>query len=155
MSFKIYKGDEVITEGESPLEITGLGANKNIEKGVYQAVRVSGDNESERVDIPTFKTLPIKVTGVTLAPNNMTGVAGTEGDRQLNPTIAPSDATNKKVTYAVAPATTGLSVNASGTLAWTDAVPADEYTVTVTTDDGKKTDTSKLTLSAPEPEPEE
>lgn len=240
MTFKIYKGDEVVVEGESPLEIKGLGSNKSVAKGEYQAVRVEDDKESERVDVPAFKTLPIavtgvtvkptevelevgetqqltpivtpsnatnkavtyaskaqgiagvddkglitakvagkteivvstvdgdkkavctvtvkepvvNVTGVTLAPNNMTGEAGKASNRQLNPTVAPANATNKKVTYAVAPKTDGLTVNASGVLAWTATVPAGEYTVTVTTEDGKKTDTSKLVLSEPEPEPD-
>ena len=149
MSFKIYKGDDVVAEGASPLEIKGIGANKSVAKGEYQAVRVEDDKESERVDIPAFKTLPIKVTGVTLAPNNMTGTEGEKSNRQLTATVAPSNATNKKVTYSVAPATDGLTVSTDGVLAWTADVPAGEYTVTVTTEDGKKTDTSKLVLSKP------
>lgn len=55
--FRIYKGDTVIDEGESPLSITGLDPDTEVEKGEYQAVRVDGDNESDRVDIPAFKTL--------------------------------------------------------------------------------------------------
>lgn len=149
MTFKIYKGKSVVVEGKSPLEIKGVGANKDVVKGEYQAVRVDGDKESERVDVPAFKTLPIAVTGVTLLPNAMTGTAGTASNRQLNPTVEPENATNKKVTYKVTPATTGLTVNASGVLAWTDKVPAGKYTVTVTTSDGAKTDTSTLTLDEP------
>lgn len=150
MSFKIYKGDDVVAEGENPLTITGIAPNTDVAKGTYQAVRVDGDKESNRVDIPAFKTLPIAVTGVSLAPVNMTDVAGTASNRQLTPTIAPENATNKNVTYAVSPTTAGLTVNASGVLAWTDAVPAGTYTVTVTTADGSKTDSSTLVLSEPE-----
>ena|SRR5699024_3315679 len=238
--FKIYKGDEVIVEGESPLTITGLDPNKDVAKGTYQAVRVEDEKESEKVDIPAFTTLPIAVTGVTVAPKtvslevgetqqlsatiapsnatdksvtyaskaqgvasvddkglvtakvagtaeivvttadgefkdtctvtvedpviNVTGVtlspktssaeSGTAGTRQLTATVAPADATDKAVTYAIAPATTGLTVNASGLISWTADVPANDYTTTVTTADGKFTDTHVLTLTEPEPEPE-
>lgn len=152
--YKIYKGETVIVEGESPLAITGLSPNTDVAKGDYQVVRVDGDRESARVDIPAFKTLPIVVTGVELSPKTMTGESGTAANRQLNPTVAPENATNKEVTYSLSPETSGLTVNGSGVLAWTDAVGAGEYTITVKTTDGNKTATSTLTLSAPEPDPE-
>src|SRR5699024_2102444 len=61
LMFKIYKGDSVVVEGESPLSITGLDPNTEVPKGEYQAVRVEDDKESDRVDIPAFKTLPIEI----------------------------------------------------------------------------------------------
>ncbi len=61
--FKIYKGDDVVVEGESPLSITGLDPSTEIEKGTYQAVRFEDEEESNRVDIPAFKTLPEITTG--------------------------------------------------------------------------------------------
>ena len=152
--FKIYKGDSVVVEGESPLTITGINPNTDIVAGEYQAVRVEDDRESERVDIPAFKTLPIAVTGVTLSPKNSSAEAGTAGTRQLTATIAPTNATNKKVSYKIEPTTEGLSVSASGLIAWDENVPAGQYTTTVTTEDGNKTDTHVLTLTEPEPEPE-
>lgn len=238
--FKIYKGESVVVEGESPLTITGIDPNTDVAKGTYQAVRVEDDRESERVDIPAFKTLPIAVTGVSVSPTtlsldtgttgtltatvspsnatnknvtwqsnntdavtasntgvvtavsagsatitvttadgaktatcevtvtdpviNVTGVtlspktsnaeSGTEGTRQLTATVAPSNATNKSVTYAVAPSTTGLSVNNSGLISWTEETPAGTYTTTATTTDGAKTDTHVLTLTEPEPDPD-
>ncbi len=152
--FKIYKGESVVAEGESPLSITGLDPNTQIEKGEYQAVRVEDDRESERVDIPAFKTLPIAVTGVTLSPKTSSAEAGTAGERQLTATVAPGGATNKSVTYAIAPTTSGLSVSNTGLIEWTAAVGAGEYTTTVTTTDGSFTDTHVLTLTDPEPEPE-
>lgn len=149
MTFKIYKGESVIVEGESPLTITGVAPNTNVAVGEYQVARVDGNKESNRVDIPAFKTLPIAVTGITLTPENMTAISGTASNRQLTPTVAPTNATNKAVTYSVSPTTTGLAVNASGVLSWSDAVPTGKYTVTATTADGNKTDTSTLVLSEP------
>ncbi|WP_180321501.1 putative Ig domain-containing protein [Cytobacillus horneckiae] len=152
MPYKIYKGDTVVVEGESPLTIAGINPNTNVASGEYQVVRVEDERESERVDIPSFKTLPIAVTGVTLSPKTSNAEAGTAGTRQLSSTIAPSNATNKAVTYAIAPTTSGLSVNASGLISWAENVPAGTYTTTVTTADGAKKDTHVLTLTEPVPE---
>lgn len=152
--YKIYKDESVIVEGESPLKITGLTPDTSVEKGTYQATRIEGDRESERVDIPAFKTLPIKVTGVELTPKTMTGEVGKRETRQLTATVAPENATNKAVTYSVTPNTEGITVDASGVLSWTEVVNVGEYTVTVKTTDGNKTATSTINLSAPEiPDP--
>lgn len=148
--FKIYKNDEVVVEGESPLTITGLNPDTEVAEGDYQAARIDGENESAKVDIPAFKTLPIAVTGVTLSPKTSTAVAGTAGNRQLSATVSPANATNKTITYSIAPATAGLAVTSGGNITWTDAVPAGEYTTTGKTVDGNKTDTHVLTLTEPE-----
>lgn len=150
--FKIYKGDDVVVEGKSPLTITGINPNTDVAKGEYQAVRVEGGKESERVDIPAFKTLPIAVTGVTVSPKTSSAVAGTAGSRQLTATVSPANATNKNVTYSIAPTTDGLAVSDAGLITWDDAVPAGQYTTTVITVDGNKKDTHVLTLTEPEPE---
>lgn len=154
MTFKIYKGDDVIVEGESPLTITGLEPNTDVTAGEYQAVRVEDDQESERVNIPSFTTLSIVVTGVELSPKTSTAESGEAGTRQLSATVSPSNATSKGVSYAITPSTDGLSVNGDGLIEWTADVPAGEYTTTVTTADGSHTDTHVLTLTEPEPEPD-
>ena len=143
MSFKIYKGDDVVAEGASPLEIKGIGANKSIAKGTYQAVRVENKKESERVDIPAFKTLPIKVTGVTVSPK--TNNLEVDATRQLNATIEPSNATNKKVTYESDDETIA-KVNASGLIT---AIGEGTATITVKTDDGNHTDTATVNVTKP------
>src|SRR5699024_1264764 len=95
--FRIYEGESVVVEGESPLTITGLDPNTDVAKGTYQAVRVDGDRESERVDIPGFKTKPIKEESVTIAPK--TNNLEEDATRQLNVTLEPSNATNQDVAY--------------------------------------------------------
>lgn len=149
MSFRIYKGDDVIAEGESPLTITGIAPNTNVAVGEYQVVRVEDEKESDRVDILEFKTLPIAVTGVTLSPKTSTAEADKADGANLTTTVAPSNATNKAVTYAITPTTTGLTVSAAGRVEWTEAVPAGTYTTTVTTTDGARKDTHVLTLTTP------
>ncbi len=64
--------------------------------------------------------------------------------------VAPANATDKKVTYAIAPTTSGLASDSSGKVTWEATVPAGEYTITVKTTNGDFTATTKLTLTEPE-----
>lgn len=146
--FRIYKNDELIVEGESPLTITGIEPDTQVVEGTYQAVRVENEKESERVDIPAFKTLPIKVTSVTVAPK--TNNLEVDATRQLNATIEPSNATNKKVTYE-SDNDEVATVSSSGLVT---AISAGKATITVKTADGNNTDTATVNVTEPEPEPE-
>ena len=150
MGYNVYQGDNLIAENISEKEYTAEGLEPNTEYS-FSVSTVNGDKESEKTTI-TVKTKPIKVTGVTLSPKTSSGEAGTAGERQLTSTVEPSNATNRAVTYAIAPTTAGLTVNASGKITWTGDVPAGEYTTTVKTADGSKTDTHILTLTEPDPE---
>lgn len=58
--FRIYKDNVVVVEGESPLTITGLEPDTQVSEGEYQVVRVEDEKESERVNVPPFKTLPVE-----------------------------------------------------------------------------------------------
>lgn len=140
--FRIYEGESVVVEGESPLTITGLDPNEDVAKGAYQAVRIDGDKESERVDIPAFKTLPIKVESVTIAPK--TNNLDVDATRQLNVTIEPSNATNQDVAYtsddeAIA------TVDANGLVT---AIAEGTATITATIDG--KTDTATINVTDPD-----
>ena len=83
------------------------------------------------------------VTGVSVAPTSVTlGVGATQ---QLTPTVSPSNATNKNVTYSSS-ANSIATVNTSGIIT---AVAAGSATITVTTEDGNKTATCAVTVTAP------
>ncbi len=148
-SFRVYKGAALVVEGDSPLTLTGVAPNTAVASGDYQATRVLDGKESARVDIPAFTTLPISVTGVTLTPKTSSAESGTAASRQLAAAVAPANATNKAVTYSIAPTTAGLSVSGTGLIVWDDTVPVGVYTTTVTTTDGNRTDTHVLTLTTP------
>lgn len=122
--------------------------------GEAEIVVTTTDGEKKDTCVVTVKEPVVDVTGVTLSPKTSSAEAGTADERQLTATVAPSGASNKAVTYAIAPTTTGLSVSNAGLISWTDAVAAGTYTTTVTTTDGAKTDTHVLTLTDPEPEPD-
>ncbi|WP_303753342.1 hypothetical protein [Enterococcus sp. S86.2] len=64
--------------------------------------------------------------------------------------VAPTNATDKKVAYTIAPITSGLAINQIGKVTWEATVSAGEYTITVKTVDGDFTATTKLTLTEPE-----
>ncbi|WAX22081.1 tail tube protein [Enterococcus phage vB_EfaS_Ef6.1] len=59
--FNVYKkdGTKVLTEVASPAVITGLTADTTYTKGDYQVSAIEdGKPESEKIDIPEFKTQP-------------------------------------------------------------------------------------------------
>lgn len=54
-TFRIYKkSGEKIAEGTSPLAITELSSGTVVNEGDYQATRVKGERESEKVNIAGF-----------------------------------------------------------------------------------------------------
>ena len=98
-----------------------------------------------KVPVLTFKGTDsdIAVTGVSVSPTAASlGVGGTQ---QLTPTITPSDATNKNVTYS-SNATGVATVSSTGLIT---AVAAGNATITVTTADGGYTATCAVTVTAP------
>lgn len=140
--FRIYKDNDVIVEGESPLAITGLEPNTNVSEGEYQAVRVEDDRESERVDIPAFTTLPIEVTGVSVNPTTLDLETGNTGT--LEATVTPTNATNQNVTWQSS--NTDVATVSGGTVT---AVSAGSATITVTTEDGGETAACAVTVTDP------
>jgi len=125
-------------------------------KGTALIRAISNENdEIEAFCNVTVNEKTVNVTGVSLDKQNLT--LKVDETATLNATVAPSNATNKKVTWkssnnAVA------TVNASGVVT---AVGYGTATITVTTADGSKTatcqvtvalDYTKLKISAPTPE---
>lgn len=84
----------------------------------------------------------VAVTGVTVTPATTSVAVG--ATRQLTPTVAPADATNKAVTYSSSD-TSKATVNSSGLIT---GVAAGTATVTTTTADGSKTATTAVTVTA-------
>lgn len=142
--FRIYKNDTVVAEGESPLSITGLNPDTNVSGGEYQVVRVEDDKESEKVDIPAFKTLPIKVESVSLDQSNL--IMEVNDTHQLTAIVAPSNATNKEVAWSSSNAEIA-TVNSNGLVT---AISDGDTIITVATEDGNRTDTCNITVN-PEP----
>ena len=91
----------------------------------------------------TVNAATVAVTGVTLNKATLSLIAG--ASETLTATVAPADATNKKVTWKSSNAAVA-TVDANGKVT---AVKAGEATITVTTEDGGKTATCKVTVTIP------
>lgn len=87
---------------------------------------------------------------MTLSPDYSTADAGTAGSTQFNAIIEPSDATNQTVTYTFPESIDGLSVDSTGLVTWTEAVPVGVYGVDVVTDDGGFTATGIVEIVTPD-----
>lgn len=142
-TFRIYKGDSIVKEGPSPLTITGEEANKNVVAGEYKATRVVGDSESSKVDIPSFKTLPIPVSSVSLDKSTADVAVG--GSVKLTPTVLPENTSDKSGSWSSSD--TAVATVSGGTVTVkADATVGATTDVTFTTKDGAKTATCTITV---------
>ncbi len=90
----------------------------------------------------------VPVTGVNLTPANATLNVG--GTRQLTATVAPANASNKGVSYQSSKPSVA-TVNGSGLVT---AIAAGTANITVTTNDGGKTDVTSITVNGSNPDPD-
>jgi len=150
-TLKLYKGQELVNseeyiEGKAEVTIDGLTANTEYPKGTYQVSRENENGESEKEDVPAFKTKPIAVTGVKLNKESTSLEVG--ANETLNATVSPSTATNKKVTF-VSSNDAVATVDSTGKVTAANAGSTD---ITVTTEDGRKTAKCSVTVTEPEPD---
>jgi len=118
--------------------------------GSYKAtckVTVTAKQEEQKPDPKPEPDPVVSVTGVTL---NKTTLSLTEGDTsKLTATVAPSNATNKEVTW-VSSNTSVATVDTNGNV---KAVKAGTATITVTTKDGNHKASCTVTVTAKQEEP--
>lgn len=147
----LYKGNELLnsvekTEGKSTITIEDLDANTEYPKGTYQVSFSNDSGESEKVDVPQFKTKEIKVISITLDVDSLDLTVGET--HQLSTTITPNEASNKNVSFESDQE--GIaSVTSEGLV---EAVTAGSANITVTTEDGSHTDVVAVTVKEPSPE---
>ena len=118
------------TDADSKEYSCDLTLKKALETGYYYKSTLT-------VKVPT-----VGVTGVTLNTSTLELIAG--DTESLTATVAPSDATNKAVTWTSSKESVA-TVDANGKVT---AVGAGEATITVTTTDGSFTATCTVTVSA-------
>ncbi|BBC69588.1 major tail protein [Staphylococcus phage phiSA039] len=147
----LYKGNELLnsvekTEGKSTITIENLVADTDYPKGTYQVSFSNDSGESDKVDVPQFRTKAIGVASVTL---DVESLELTVGDtHQLTATVSPENASNKNVSFE-SDKSGVASVTAEGLV---EAVSAGTANVTVTTEDGSHTDIVAVTVKEPIPE---
>lgn len=149
--FRLYKKGETnpVAEGVSPLAITGIAANTDVLVGDFTVTGVATvdgvEKESDHVDVPVFKTLPIAVTGITLDKTELALKVGETAT--LTPTITPENATNKVYRFSSEVAAVGTVTPVQGKVT---AVAEGTTKIVVTTEDGNFTAECTLTVSAAE-----
>lgn len=149
----LYSNGEVIksvdknTEGKTSITIDGLTPNTDYGEGTYQVSYSKDGNESKKVNVPAFKTLPIGVQSVTLDVTDLTLDIGQT--HQLTATVKPDNATDKSVSYS-SDNTNIVTVTSNGLI---EAKTNGSAKVTVTTTDGNKTAIVNVTVKEPIPDP--
>lgn len=121
--------------------VNGSGLVTAIASGTATITVTTQDGAKTATAVITVNTSNVAVTSVSLSPASATLTVG--ATQQLTPTVLPSNATNKAVSYASN--NTGVAtVNVSGLVT---AVANGTATITVTTADGNKTSTAVITVS--------
>ncbi len=120
-----------------------LVIDDNYPAGTYTYAGTVGGNSVTVTLTVTKAPATVSVTGVSLNENSRTLRVGDTD--QLTATISPSGATNQGVTWS-SNNTSAATVDSSGLVT---AVATSSATITVTTDDGGKTDTDAITVEAP------
>jgi uncharacterized protein YjdB len=121
--------------------VNGSGLVTAIASGTATITVTTQDGAKTATAVITVNTSNVAVTSVSLSPASATLSVG--ATQQLTPTVLPSNATNKTVSYASN--NTGVAtVNTSGLVT---AVSNGTATITVTTTDGNKTSTAVITVS--------
>lgn len=144
--------DAGTTANGQTLNYTGISTIHKFTKTGKPAKAVNLDTSGNLVDTSDFfdsvqtpdtitSSTVIPVSGVGLAPSESSLVVG--DTIQLVSTVYPVNATNKAVTYTSSDAEVA-SVSETGLVT---ALSAGTATITVTTTDGSKTDTSSITVS--------
>lgn len=153
---KAIKDGSVVAVGDdSSVTITGEPANTKIVKGAYKVAfdattdKSLSDIASELVDVPEFTTLPISVTAVTLDKTTLSLEAGATG--QLTATVAPSNASDKSITWK-SDDTATVTVDSTGKVTGIKA-KIEPVNITATTKDGSKTAVCAVTVKAKAEEP--
>ncbi|MDR1552890.1 MAG: Ig-like domain-containing protein [Prevotellaceae bacterium] len=114
--------------------VTGVAEGKTI---IIVTTANNGKTDSCKI---TITGKPVSITGVSVKPE--TAKVETGKTVQINATLAPADATNKKVTWK-SDKESVATVDASGLV---KGIAAGKANITVTTEDGGKTAACEVTV---------
>ena len=142
----------VVTEGGKVTLPTGLTKTGFAFDGWYKDEAFSAawkDSDTISSDITLYAKWNKSVSGVSVSPSEVKLTKAGETS-QLKATVTPTDAANTKVSYKSSN-TKVATVDANGKIT---AVANGTATITITTEDGAKTATVKVTVAIPEVKPQ-
>lgn len=147
----LYKGDQLLKSeekqaGKTSITIDNLEANTDYPKGTYKVSFSNESGESEKVDVPAFKTKDIKLVSITLDVETLD--LKVDETHNLVATVEPNNATVKTFKFASEHEDIA-TVTEQGLVT---AKKAGQTTITVTTDEGNHTDTVIVTVKDKVPE---
>ena len=97
-TLKVYKGGEVVgsaergVDGIAKVTIDGLTADTDYAAGLYQVAFSNENGESEKVNVPSFKTKPTTTTTTTAKPTTTTTTTA-KPSTTTTTTVAPTTTT--------------------------------------------------------------
>ena len=131
-TLKVYKGGEVVgsaergVDGIAKVTIDGLTADTDYAAGLYQVAFSNENGESEKVNVPSFKTKPTTTTTTTAKPTTTTTTTVAPTTTTTTSTVAPTTTT----TTTVAPTTTTTTTVKPTTTTTTTVAPTTTTTTT-------------------------
>ena len=131
------------SNNESIATVDSTGKVTAVSAGTANITVTTVDDSKTATCEVTVSNPVVNVTGVTLNKDTLNLAVG--GNETLIPTVSPTNATNKNVTWTSS-AESIATVNSTGKVT---AVSAGTANITVTTVDGSKTATCEVTVSNP------
>jgi len=104
LTLLVYRAGEVIKRqpaaerGRTTVTIGGLESNTTYDEGDFKLAWTDGNLESDKVNVPEFKTNKIGVTNITSTPDTVSLTVGET--QQINTVVTPDGANDKSVTYS-------------------------------------------------------
>lgn len=104
LTLLVYRAGEVIKRqpaaerGRTTVTIDGLESNTTYDEGDFKLAWTDGNLESDKVNVPEFKTNKVGVTNITSTPDTISLTVGET--QQINTVVTPDGANDKSVTYS-------------------------------------------------------
>ena len=149
--FNLYKGTELVKfvdanqEGASEILLEGLTANTDFAKGDYKVSFSNDSGESNKVDVPSFKTLAILVSAIQVTKATEDLEVG--GTATISASVTPENASDKSLVY-VSDSDAIATVDASGKIT---AVAEGTTTISVSSNDGNASKEVTVNVTVPVP----
>ena len=119
-TLKVYKGAEVVgsaergVDGIAKVTIDSLTADTDYAAGLYQVAFSNENGESEKVNVPSFKTKPTTTTTTTAKPTTTTTTTVAPTTTTTTSTVAPTTTTTTTVAPTTTTTTTAKPIEVTG-----------------------------------------